>query len=212
MSLASMFNSAQGGAFYRNAAATAGVSEADARTAITAMAPAIAARLKTKSADDPDAFEALLDLLEEGGDLDDVEATTGAEALSDGAQILQDLYGAKAASGLDADVRNLSEEARNKLSAISATAVLAALAASQPQAVASADASPAGQGASNGIMAVIWAALVKGLLQALGRQFAPKRRRRRRTGYSYLAGRRPARRRTRKPTLDAVFDAIMKNR
>jgi hypothetical protein len=208
MSLASMFNSAQGGAFYRNAAATAGVSEADARTAITAMAPAIAARLKTKSADDPDAFEALLDLLEEGGDLDDVEATTGAEALSDGAQILQDLYGAKAASGLDADVRNLSEEARNKLSAISATAVLAALAASQPQAVASAEAAPA----AGGIMAVIWAALVKGLLQALGRQFAPKRRRRRRTGYSYMTGRRPARRRTRKPTLDAVFDAILKNR
>jgi hypothetical protein len=208
MSLISILSAAQGGAFFKNAAASADVSEEDARTAISAMAPAIAARLKAKSADDPDSFEALLDLLEEGGDLDDVDATTGAEALSDGAQILQDLYGAKGSAALDADVRNMPEAAQGKLAAISATSVLAALAASQPQPVASAEAAPAG----GGLMAVVWAALVKGLLQALGRQFAPRRRRRRRTGYSYLTKRRPTRRRTRKPTLDAVFDAILKNR
>jgi hypothetical protein len=212
MSLLSLLSAAQGGAYFSNAAATAGVSEDDARTAITAMAPAIAARLKTKSADDPDAFDALLDLLEEGGDLDDVEETTGAEALSDGAQILQDLYGAKGAAALSAEVRNMPDEAQSKLAAISATSVLAALAASQPQQVASADAAPTGGLAGGGLMAMIWAALVKALLQGLGRQLAPRRRRRRRTGYSYLTGRRPTRRRTRKPTLNAVFDAILKNR
>ncbi len=211
MSLNSMLAAAQGGAFYKNAGATVGLGEADAKAAISAMAPAIAEKLKAKAEADPEAFDALLDLLEEGGDssdLDDVDAMTGAEALSDGAQILEDLYGAKGAGALSSHAPDLPAGARTKLAAISATSVLAALAASQPQQVADVPEEKSG----GGFFAVIFAAIFKGLLQGASRQLAPKRRRRRSYGYSYATRRRTPRRRTRRPGLDSVFDAILKNR
>jgi hypothetical protein len=205
MSIIDLLSAAQGGQYFASAGQVAGVSEIEARTAISAMAPAIAEKLKDKAAKDPDAFDQLLDLLEEGGDssdLDDAEAMTGAEALSDGGAILDDLYGSQAKAHVALGAQGVPQE---KLAAISATSVLAGLAASNASTLASTD-----TGGSGGILRMIIAALVKGLMQGASRQLAPKRRRR--TGYSY--GRRPVRRRrrTRRPGLDDLFRNILSSR
>jgi hypothetical protein len=207
MSLISMLSAAQGGQFFANAGIAAGISQAQARSAISAMAPAIATKLKAKASDNPDAFDALLDLLEEGGDLDDVEALTGAEGLSDGAEILKDLYGSDDGAALALHAADLSKPQLKSVAAISATSVLASLAASQPATLAS-DTGDTG-GGGGGLLATIIAAITKGLVQGAARQLAPKRRRRRRYGYSYGYAR-PRRRRTRRPPLDQIFDAILK--
>jgi Bacterial protein of unknown function (DUF937) len=215
MSLLSLLSSAQNGRFFANAGLASGLAEADAKMAISALAPAIAAQLKIKAESDPQAFDALLDLLEDGGDvsdLDDIDAMTGGEALADGADILRDLYGSDR-SALKKLAPVLSADQLQNISCISATAVLAALAATQPAPVASlenkvSDLKPA----KTGFLSVLLAALFKGLLQGTARQILPKRRRRRRYGYSYATGRKPARRRTRKPALNDIFDAILKNR
>jgi hypothetical protein len=72
----------------------------------------------------------LLDLLEDGGDssdLNDADAMTGSEALADGAAILDEIYGSKAAAMKALGASGAAEE---KAAALSATAVMATLAAS----------------------------------------------------------------------------------
>jgi hypothetical protein len=213
MAIIDILSAAQGGGYFASAARAAGLSEDDARAAISALAPAIAERLKAKAAKDPEAFDQLLDLLEDGGDssdLDDAAAMTGAEALSDGRAILDDLYGSRsqAAAALGKIAPHMQGDALDKVSALSATSVLAALAASNAATLASTP--EAGGSSGGGILSIILGALLKGFLQSASRQIAPKRRRRR-TGYSY--SRRPARRRrTRRPGLDDIFRDILTSR
>lgn len=211
MAIVDILAAAQGGRFFANAGKTAGVSEAEAKAAISDLAPAIAAKLKDKAANDPDAFDQLLDLLEEGGDstdLDNVDAMTGSEALSDGGAILEDLYGSRsaAASVLSKIAPSVDGKSLDTLGAISATSVLASLAAANASTLAS-DASQA-QSGGGGLLSIIIAALMKGLMQGARRQLAPKRRRRRSYGY-YYGQKRPKRRRTRRPGLDDVFRDIL---
>jgi hypothetical protein len=218
MALLEFLSSAQNGRYFATAGAAAGLSEDVAKSAMTALAPAIAEKLKDKAGRDPDAFDQLLDLLEEGGDssdLDDAEAMTGAEALSDGAAILTDLYGSPGAAtkALGALAPDVGEDALNKIGAISATSVLAVLAASNAQALAGETRQVAGTGSNagsgGGFFSVIIAALLKGLMQGASRQLAPKRRRRRNYS-SYYGQRRPARRRrTRRPGLDDIFKSVL---
>ncbi len=207
MAIIDLLSAAQGGQFFANVGRATGLTARDSEMAIASLAPAIAAKLKDKAAADPEAFDQLLDLLEEGGDnsdLDDVDAMLGAESLSDGKAILADLYGAAADETLGKLAPHLTGEALEKISAISATGVLAALAASNANTLAS-----SGDTGGGGIISVIIAALLKGLMQGASRQLAP-RRRRRRYNYGY---RRPARRRrTRRPGLDDVFKEILGGR
>lgn len=212
MAITDILAAAQGGQYFANAARASGLTESAARTIIASYATTIARKLKDKAAEDAEAFEALLDLLEEGGDssdLDDVEAMTGAEAQSDGAAILTEIYGSKANA---AKALGTKGEAEETAAALSATGVLAALAASNAPTLLSgsqqaADTSSGG----GGIISIIIAALLKGLLQGAQRQLAPKRRRRRYT-YSTTRRRITTRRRKRTPGLEDVFRDILTGR
>jgi hypothetical protein len=225
MAIVDTLAAAQGGRFFANAGKAAGVAESDARAAISALAPAIAEKLKDKAESDPDAFDQLLDLLEEGGDntdLDDADAMTGAEALEDGGAILDDLYGSRAAATAAlGKVAPVTGHGLDTLSAISATSVLAALAASNAQALAGssepaeADAGGSGSAAGGGLMAVIMAALIKGLTSGVLKSLGVRQRRRprRRYGYYYGYGRRPPRRRRkRRPGIDTIFRDVLGGR
>lgn len=211
MAITDILAAAQGGHYFANAAAASGLSESAARTVIASYATTIARKLKDKAAADAEAFEALLDLLEEGGDssdLDDVEAMTGAEAREDGSAILAELYGSKAAA---AKALGTQGDAEETAAALSATGVLAALAASNAQTLVSGTQQAADTGSGGGgIISIIIAALLKGLLQGAQRQLAPKRRRRR---YTYSTRRRTTtRRRKRSPGLDDVFRDLLTGR
>lgn len=210
MAITDILATAQGGRYFANAGAACGLEEAAARSAISKFAPSIAAKLKAKAAADPVAFDALLDLLEEGGDssdLDDAEAMTGVEAQSDGAAILADLYGSQAAA---AKALGVSGSAQEKAANISATGVLAALAAANATTLTSDVAKVSDTASSGGFFSILIAALVKGLMQGAVRQLAPRRRRRR---YTYSSTRRrTTRRRTRRPGLDKIFADILTGR
>lgn len=211
MSILDILASAQGGAFFSNAASASGVDARDAQSVIGKLAPAIAQALKEKAAKDPDAFESLLDIIEDGdgSDLNDADAVTSREAISDGEAILADIYGSAdaAQTTLAKLAPGVSGGALARLGAISATSVLAALSTSQAQSLSS-DAAPAAA-AGGGLMSVILGALVKGLVQGAQRQLAP-RRRRRRTYSSYWSRRKPVRRRRKRTVgLDDIFKDIL---
>jgi hypothetical protein len=211
MAITDLLSSAQNGGFFANAGKTVGLSESDARAAISALAPAIAEKLKDKAAADPEAFDQLLDLLEEGGDgLDDVDATTGAEALEDGAAILKDLYGSSSAAeaALGRIAPDASGAALGKIGAISATSVLAALAATNKNTLSS-DTGAAGA-AGGGILSIIFAALLKGLMSGAMKSMGVRQRRtRRRYSYGYGTPRPRRRRRKTRPPLERIFREVL---
>jgi hypothetical protein len=212
MSIVDILAAAQGGGYFANAGRAAGLSAADAEAAIGVLAPAIAAKLKSKAAADPDAFDQLLDLLEEGGDssdLDDVESTTGPEAVEDGNAILADLYGEGAGATLAKLVPGVSGKSLTTISAIAATSVLASLASANATGLASDTSRVAENAGGGGLISIIIAAVMKGLMQGAARQLAPRRRRRRRYTSYYGTRRRPTRRRTRRPGLDDIFKDII---
>lgn len=211
MALLDLLDAAQGGAYFQNAGKAAGLGAVETRSAMDGMISAIASKLRDKAGKDPEAFETLLDLLEDGGDLDDVESTTGAEAIADGAEILKDLYGSNASGTLSHLAPALDAKQLATLSAISATGVLTGLAQTNANTLAdgAATAADAGNG-GGGFFSVLVAAIAKGLMQGAARQLAPKRRRRRRTYGGIFA--QPVRRRRRRRTvgLDDVFKQILK--
>jgi hypothetical protein len=213
MSIIDILDTAENGKFYANTAKACGLDVETVRRVSAKVAPAIAQRIKDKSAEDPEAFENLLDMLEDEGnvDLQAEGSLTDQDAQADGAEILNDIYGS--AAGVNAVLKGLGgaldKAAFSTLAAINATAVVAALAASNAQALSSGAAKAADTG--GGFFAVLIAALMKALLQGLSRQLAPKRRRRRTT--SYFGRRTPTRRRrTRSVGLDDVFKEILGGR
>ncbi len=211
MSLMTMLASAQNGNYFENVAKACGVSPALAQSGLEKLCPAIARQLKAKAENDRQAFESLLDLLDEGGDgtdLDSADAMTGAEAISDGTAVLDDIYGSGSASlaAMKKLVPGLDDGQLQALSAIAATSVLAGLSKSYaaPQALASAPAE------SRGLLGTIISAVVTGALQGMARQLAPKRRRRR--SYASYFGRKrkvTRRRRTKTPSLNDIFGQIL---
>jgi Bacterial protein of unknown function (DUF937) len=216
MSILDILESAEGGRFFANAAAACGLDEATARKVSAKVAPAIAQRIKDKSAEDPEAFEALLDMLEDDGNVDlTVEGSlTDQEAQADGAEILNDLYGSAAETnavfkGLGGGI---DKAALSTLTSINAAAVLAALASLNASKL-SGGASQAADTSSGGggFLSVLIAAILKAFMQSAQRQLAPKRRRRRYT--SYYGRRAPVRRRRKRSVgLDDVFKDILGGR
>jgi hypothetical protein len=210
VSIIAILENAEGGRFFANAAKAAGVSEVEAEAAIEKLAPAIAQRLKDKAAKSPEALEQLLDLIEEGhvSELQQDGALTDRDAHSDGAAILDDLYGSAqgaeaALGGLAGGLEKLQAYA---LACISATAVLATLSASNAAKL-SGDTPEASSSGVGGILSIILAALVKGLVQGARRQLAPRRRRRRYS--SHYTRRRSTAKRKRTIGLDDVFREIL---
>jgi hypothetical protein len=209
VSINQLLGATEGGRFHANAAQAAGVSETLARAASVKMAPAIAKQLKDHASRDPDAFDRLLDLIEEGdaSELAHEGALTDADAQNDGAEILAEIYGS--AQGAEASLCGLAGKVGKAgcftLACINATAVLAALSAVNAPKLAQSAAQAGGSG--GGFLSILLSALVKGLLQGAARQLAPRRRRRR---YSSLARRRRVtRRRKRSIGIDDVFREIL---
>jgi hypothetical protein len=209
MTLMSILATSDNGNYFSNVAQTCSMSAGDAKSALERLGPAIAAKLKAKAASDNNEFEALLDLLDEG---DDLNGLTDSEAIADGKAVLNDLYGSTPAALAEMKklAPGLSDAQYENISAIAATSVLAVLAKSYATpATLAGSAGEAPQG--GGILATIIAAILKGLLQGVRSQLAPKRRRRR-SYTSYFGTRRKTTRRKRRaktPTLEDIFGQIL---
>jgi len=205
MTLMSILATSDNGNYFAGVAQACSMSAGDAKSVLERLCPAIATRLKSKMQSDNNAFEALLDLLDEGGDLDGL---TNGEAIADGKAVLDDLYGSTPAALAEMKklAPGLSDSQYENISAIAATSVLAVLAKSYATpATLAASTGEAPQG--GGILATIIAAIIKGLLQGARSQLAP-RRRRRRSYTSYFGTRRKTTRRKRRaktPTLEDIF-------
>lgn len=214
MALIDMLAGAQGGSFFANVAAASGLGAAETRRVLGVIGPAIAGQLKGKAEADPEAFEDLLDLVEDGSDtdLDDRDSMTGPEAVADGNAILADIYGSRNAAIVDMRkmAGDVPEAALEKLAAIAATSVLAALAGSQAMAAQPPAGAETAARTGGGLLGTIVSAIVKGAVQGAARQLAPRRRRRSHSGYLGTRRRRTTRRR-RMPgrSLDDIFAAIL---
>ena len=212
MTLMSILAASDNGNYFARVAQVCNMSAGEAKSVLERLCPAIAAQLKVKMQSDNNAFEALLDLLDEGGDLDGL--TDGA-AIADGKAVLNDLYGSPAAALAEMKrlAPGLSDAQYENISAIAATSVLAVLAKSY--AIPATLASSTGEATQGGgILATIFAAIIKGLLQGVRSQLAP-RRRRRRSYSSYFGTRRKSTRRKRRattPTLEDIFGQILGTR
>jgi hypothetical protein len=208
-----ILDAAQDGAFYANAGVAAGLSASDAKAAMGELCPLFATALRRR-AEDPAAFGALLDLLEDGEQdafLDDPAAIADPEALEDGDAILADLYDSKA-KGLavaKAHVGGIADGPLEKIAAISAASVLAVLAQSnRPQQLAGSGQSSGG----SGFWGTLATALVEGVMKGAAKSLAPKPRRRRYASYTTTRRRKTPRKRTRTPSLDDIFGQILGTR
>ena len=101
MSLMSMLDQAQGGRLFTIVARSVDLDEAQTRKAMGKLCPAIAEALHARARQDEELFQSLLDLISDNGaasPLDDADALTGAEAVSDGNAILDDVFGSRSAA------------------------------------------------------------------------------------------------------------------
>lgn len=227
MSLTSMLDQAQGGRLFVNVARSLDLDAGQTRSAMAKLCPAIAEKLHTRAAEDEELFQSLLDLITDNGagsPLDDGDGLTGAEAVSDGNAILDDVFGSRSAAmaALREADPGLPERELARLAPISATAVVAALAqANRPLALANVGApqQAAGSGATQGFMGALISAIVAGIIGALTKKLtASTRRRRTTTSYSRSRTQRrttsgrsraPARRRTANASVEDIFKDIL---
>ncbi|MBC8037219.1 MAG: hypothetical protein H7X89_08380 [Rhizobiales bacterium] len=197
------------GNYFEGVAQACNMSTATAKSVLERLCPAIAMQLQAKMQSDNNAFEALLDLLDEG---DDLNGLTDEEAIADGKAALHDLYGSPAVvlAEMKKLAPGLSVAQYENISAIAATSVLAVLAKSYAT-PATLTSSTGEAPQSGGILATIVAAILKGLLQGARSQLAP-RRRRRRSYSSYFGTKRKTTRRKRRvktPSLEDIFGQIL---
>ncbi|MGE0006136.1 MAG: DUF937 domain-containing protein [Parvibaculaceae bacterium] len=212
MAVMDILRGAQNGEFFANAGRAAGVDAAEAERRLGTLAPAIVLELR-KRAEDPQAFEDILDLLDGGnGDvfLDDASLIYDPEIVDDGKAVLADLYGSATQAHKALAIR-ADDAAAQRLAAIGASAVLAALARSYRQPLGlTAAAEAAGDAGQGGILSTIVDALIKGAVQGAKRQITPRRRRRRTTSYFGTHKKRPRRRRRGKaPSLEQIFGELL---
>jgi hypothetical protein len=192
MGVMAMLEQAQGGKLFEHVAASLDIDETHTRKSMGKLCPAIAEALHEKARNDEDLFESLLDLIEDGAEaspLDEPEALTDAEAMSDGNEILEDVYGSRndAMVALRKVSPSLPERELQKLAPISATAVVAALAqANKPLAAAALPAGeqPAQESGMGGIIGTIVGAVIAGAVSGAMRELTSAKRWRGTTGYS----------------------------
>ncbi|PZF75777.1 hypothetical protein DK847_16255 [Aestuariivirga litoralis] len=225
MSLMSMLDQAQGGRLYALVARSVDLDAGQTQKAMGRLCPAIAERLHARAARDEELFQSLLDLIADNGasnPLEDAEALTGAEAVSDGNAILDDVFGSRSAAmaALRAADASLPERELAKLAPLSATAVVAALAqANRPLALAAGPLPAAGAASGQGFFSALIAAIIAGIVSALTKKLTASTRRRRttysrsRTQRRTTSGRSrtPARRRTASASVEDVFKEILGN-
>lgn len=209
MTLMTILAASGSGNYFEGVAQACNMSTATAKSVLERLCPAIAMQLQAKMQSDNNAFEALLDLLDEG---DDLNGLTDEEAIADGKAALHDLYGSPAVvlAEMKKLAPGLSVAQYENISAIAATSVLAVLAKSYAT-PATLTSSTGEAPQSGGILATIVAAILKGLLQGARSQLAP-RRRRRRSYSSYFGTKRKTTRRKRRvktPSLEEIFGQIL---
>ena len=226
MSLMSMLDQAQGGRLFTVVARSVDLDEAQTRKAMTKLCPAIAERLHARATQDEELFQSLLDLISDNGaasPLEDADALTGAEAVSDGNAILDDVFGSRSAAmaALRSADPSIPERELAKLAPISATAVVAALEqANQPLALAATEPQrAAGAASGQGFFGALVAAIVAGIVSALTKKLTASTRRRRPSTYSRTRTQRrtttasrsrtPARRRTANASVEDIFKDIL---
>ena len=209
MTLMNILSQTQGGALYADAGEAAGLPPAEAERVMAALCPVIAHKLKAKSAEDPEMFETLLDLLEDNTATE--ASLTDAEAVEDGQAILADIYGSLNAAL--AELRKSADGADiSKLAPISATSVLAALAsARKPVPLTGAMPAASSGGIIGSIIGSIVTAFVGAIIQGLFRKprAAPAAKR-----ATYTTARRKkaatTTRRRAKPSIEDIFGSILK--
>jgi hypothetical protein len=226
MGIMSTLDEAQGGQLYRKLGEIAGVSPSDARRAIEAFCPAIAARLKTR-AEDSDAFEHLLALLDDNdGDLLASGDLACRDTAEDGEAVLEQAYGSLDASREEATATaralRIDRSASEQLQPIAAALVLAMLSRRYDREASEGSAPEAGDqeqgpeeasGRKTGIFHILLAAIGGAILRRLVNSLRPRRRRR--SGYaasrygSRRAGR-SRRRRRREPGLEDLFRELLR--
>lgn len=189
MSLMTMLQAAQGGKLFAHVAESLDLDEAETRKAMAKLCPAIAKQLKDAAAADDDLMQSLLDLIEDGAGalpLEETDAVTGEEAVSDGNAILEDIYGSRNAAlmALRLTAKDVPERELAKLAPISATIVVAALAQSNaptPQPMTLTGAQPVGD---QGILGTIIGGVLTGVVQGVVRELKSSKRWRSATGYT----------------------------
>lgn len=228
MSLMEMLDHAQSGQLYAAVARNVDLDAAQTRKAMARLCPAIATRLHARAAEDEGLFQSLLDLISDNGagsPLEGAEHLTGAEAVSDGNAILDDIYGSRSAAiaALRTAEPGINERELVKLAPISATAVVAALAeANRPLAFAGEPLPAAGAASGQGIIGALVSAIIAGIISALTRKLTQSTRRRSTTSYSRARTQRrtttaasrsrtTTRRRTANASVEDIFKDILGN-
>ncbi len=179
-------------------AAAAGISPEEMKLLLRLQVPAIATRIHERAGNDEAELEAVFDLLEDGEAeeyLQKEREITTRDAVADGEDILEHLYGSLEAARAAAPVpEGMSPELAARLMTFSAVLTVAAMTRRyRTEILPAMSASASSGGSEGGIISLLIAALIDGLVKGLARALLP-RRRRRRTRYSYRYHRR--RRRT----------------
>jgi hypothetical protein len=215
---------AQGGQLFRKLGELAGISPSDAKRALEALCPPIAARLQARAAQ-PAEFERLLNLLEDNeSDLLTEGDPAADEVKEDGLAVLADLYGSDEAARAEADVAGralrIDEPAMQRLQPIAAQLVLALLSGryrkvnTSPEAAEDVPAEDRGELSAEGgksIWGVFVAAAGAAVTRAVMNRLMPRRRRRMRYTYDDYRRRAPRRRRSvRQPRLEDLFRDLMR--
>jgi len=201
MSVMTMLQAAQGGKLFSHVAESLDLDEAETRKAMGLLCPAIAGRLKDAAAADDDLLQSLLDLIEDGAGalpLEETDAVTGEEAVSDGNAILEDIYGSRndALVALRAAATDVPERELAKLAPISATVVVAALAQSNaPMGLTGVQ--PVGD---QGILGTIIGGVLNGVVQGVVRELKSSKGWRSATGYTKSRAKRKTSSASRKKT------------
>lgn len=217
---------AQGGQLFRKLGELAGISPSDAKRALEAMCPPIAARLQAR-AEQPTAFEQLLNLLEDNDSDLLKEGDPGSdEVKADGLAVLVDLYGSDDAARNEAEMAGralrIDGPAMQRLQPIAAQLVLALLSErfqkgneleETPAGAASEQsAERAATGGGKSIWGIVIAAAGAAIARALMNRLLPRRRRRTRYTYDDYRRRTTRRRRrsTRQPRLEDLFRDLIR--
>jgi hypothetical protein len=217
---------AQGGQLFRKLGELAGISPSDAKRALEAMCPPIAARLQARAAQ-PAEFERLLNLLEDNESDLLKEGDPGSdEVKADGLAVLDDLYGSGDAARTEAEMAGralrIDGPAMQRLQPVAAQLVLALLSErfqkeneteEAPAETASEHGqAPAATGGGKSIWAIFIAAAGAAVTRALMNRLLPRRRSRTRYTYDDYRRRTPRRRRrsTRQPSLEDLFRDLIR--
>jgi len=220
---------ANGGRQVAAIAAAAGISPQEMERLLRLQVPVIAARIRERAAEDEAELEAVFDLLEDGEAeeyLQKEREITTRDAVADGEDILEHLYGSLEAARAAAPVpEDMSPELAARLMTFSAVLTVAAMTRRyRTEVLPAMSAAASGGEAGGGLLALLVSALIDGLIKGLSRALLP-RRRRRRTRYSYRyrrtrrrTGRRRGRRRTSRrrrrrssSVLEDVLGNVLKN-